>query len=576
MNYSDRWHRYRDVVFTICLLLVIGLIVWFRGFLHPARIIPPNESYGELFYNAVNSDALFGKDALFADEKAFLDATPRLSNEQVRAAFLHDVRSKSPQALRGFVLEHFLITEQHTHTADTTSHYLPIRLRIRDLWGVLRRYPTHSEVQGTHIPLSKPYTVPGGRFREMYYWDSYFTILGLLVDGYTTDARHMLDNFATLLQQYGFIPNGTRTYYGTRSQPPFFSHMVEALVLATRDSTLLDTYASALRTEYDFWMRGHTMLTRYTPAVLRTIRMADGEILNRYYDNAAIPRAENYRADYAAGQLWSQRHGGANATSFYRHLRASSESGWDNASRWLINPTDPLTINTTNIVPVDLNALLYHAEQLLATMYRYLNQPVEAERFVALAEARRRAIHKYFWQPHVGYFVDVTRAPHKPTGIYTTAGLMPLFVGLATQRQAARVADFVRQNLLHAGGLACSAHTTGYKWDAPTGSAPGQWIAYVGFRRSGQCALADDVSHRWRKLVATHYYRTHELYDRYNVVNDAPLAGEYTTQLGFGWTNAVFQLFEHYHFYPQACPISSPDYLRTTDERNSASNTYTP
>lgn len=562
MAYSALWLRYRDVVFTICLLLALALVVWLRSFLHPARIVPPSESYGELFYYAVNSDGLFGEQGLFADEKALLDATPRLGNEQVRAAFLREVQSKKPQALRSFVLDHFLVAESQTLPADTLYDRLPIDLRIHRLWDALRRYPTHSQAKGTHLPLPKPYIVPGGRFREMYYWDSYFTMLGLLVDGRLTDAQHMVDNFAALLRDYGFIPNGTRTYYGTRSQPPFFSHMVEALFLATRDSSLLANYASALRTEYDFWMRGSTMLTRYTPAVLRTVRMADGEVLNRYYDNAAIPRAENYRADRAAGQQWSKRHGGANAAPFYRHLRASSESGWDNASRWLTDPTDPLTINTTNIVPIDLNALLYHAERLLATMYRYLGDPAEAERFVALAKVRRDAIHKYFWQPHMGYFADITCAPHRPTGVYTTAGLIPLFVGIATKAQAARVASYTRTHLLHVGGVSCSAHTTGYKWDAPTGYAPGQWIAYVGFRRLGQRALADTISHRWRHLVASHYHRTQALYDRYNVVNGAPPAGEYIPQLGFGWTNAVFQLFEHYTLHPQACPIGSPDYTR--------------
>lgn len=561
MSFHDKWLRYRNYVYTACLVLGIGLMLWARGLVHRVRIVPPHESYGELFYQAMNTPELFGEDALFVDEKDFLDAFPRVNNEKVREAFLREVRPNNSQALRSFMMDYFVPPVQ-TPMAVAKPDSLPIGPHIQRLWKHLRRYPLHSQRQGTHLPLTKPYIVPGGRFRELYYWDSYFTMLGLLVDGREEDARDMLDNFSALITAYGFVPNGTRTYYGTRSQPPFFSHMVEALLVATHDSTLITNHLSSLRAEYDFWMRGHTMLTRYSPAVLRTVRMPGGEVLNRYYDNAATPREENYRADCAAGQRWCEVHGGRNASTFYRHLRASSESGWDNSSRWLTNPHDPLSINTTNIVPVDLNSLLYHTEQFLAMAYRYRGDGVEADRFAELAEARKRALLKYFWQSDLGYFTDINLHTQQRTPVYTTAGLMPLFVGIASAEQGERVSSFVRGRLLKMGGVSSSTIHSGLKWDTPNGWAPAQWIAYVGLRRVGQLRLAKDISKRWRHLVATHYTQTHKLCDRYNVVDASAVMGEYPTQDGFGWTNAVYQLFDHYAITMEACPVEAPQYLK--------------
>lgn len=556
---NDFWLRYRNVIFTLCLVLGLVAILWARAKVHRVRVVPPHEAYGELFYQAVNTDALFGENNLFLEGKDFLDATPRVANEAVREAFVREVQAGNPQSLRSFVLDYFLFTDRATPSVVTTDS-LAIGQHITRLWKGLRRYPQHSDLQGTRLPLPKPYIVPGGRFREMYYWDSYFTMLGLLVDGHEEDARHMLDNFSTLVQTYGFIPNGTRTYYGTRSQPPFFSHMIEALVVAAHDSALLASQLVPLRMEYDYWMRGRPMLTRYTPAILRTVRMPGGEVLNRYYDDVATPREENYREDYLAGQRWSNTHGKRNAAIYYRHVRASSESGWDNSSRWLANPYDPLSIQTTNIVPVDLNCLLYHTEQMLATMYRYVGRVDEAVSFARLAEARRKALLHYFWQEDLGYFTDLYLGTTRRTASYTTAGLMPLFVGIASPRQGEAVARFVREHLLQMGGVASSTLQSGLKWDAPNGWAPAQWVAYVGLRRSEQCALADDISRRFRHLVATHYAKTHKLCDRYNVVDATAVMGEYPTQDGFGWTNAVYQLLEHYDRHTEACPVGAPHY----------------
>ena len=207
--------------------------------------------------------------------------------------------------------------------------------------------------------------VPGGRFREVYYWDSYFTMLGLVESGRTDLVRGMLDNFAYLIRTVGHIPNGNRTYYLGRSQPPYFGAMV-GLYARAADSTQALRYLDALEAEYAFWMDGASRLSAGDGLPPR--RQAAGwrgaqSLLRRRSGAAArvVPRGLHARPDGA---------GRRSATALYRNLRASAESGWDFSSRWMRDPKDLRTLETTDLVPVDLNSLLYHAEQTIAALRR--------------------------------------------------------------------------------------------------------------------------------------------------------------------------------------------------------------
>src|SRR5205823_2386811 len=197
------------------------------------------------------------------------------------------------------------------------------------------------------------------RFREVYYWDSYFTMLGLIASGRTDLVKSMLDNFAHLIGTVGHIPNGNRTYYLSRSQPPFFAAMVGRFAQATDTAQALP-YLDALEAEHAFWMNGADSLAPGRgQAYRRVVRLREGgPILNRYWDDRSDPRPESYRPDYEVGQtLGAERREG-----FYRNVRATAESGWDFSSRWMRDPKDLRTLETTDLLPVDLNSLLYHAE----------------------------------------------------------------------------------------------------------------------------------------------------------------------------------------------------------------------
>ncbi|MDX1719983.1 MAG: trehalase family glycosidase, partial [Salegentibacter mishustinae] len=181
-------------------------------------ILPPEELYGDLFYEVQENENLF------ADSKTFVDAVPRTAPKEIRKKYAEE-QPETNAELKNFINQNFRIPEEaSTYKTDSSS----INLHIKKLWDVLKR-PADEQVSGTLIPLPNPYIVPGGRFREIYYWDSYFTMLGLQEDGEIKTIRNMVDNFAWLIETYGFIPNGNRTYYLSRSQPPFFAKMVELL-----------------------------------------------------------------------------------------------------------------------------------------------------------------------------------------------------------------------------------------------------------------------------------------------------------------------------------------------------------
>jgi alpha,alpha-trehalase len=184
------------------------------------------------------------------------------------------------------------------------------------------------------LPLPHPYVVPGGRFREVYYWDSYFTMLGLEADGRHELVRDVVENFAFEIDCYGHVPTGNRSYYPSRSQPPFFSLMVDLVARREGDKSYVN-YLPQLKAECDYWMDGFAALAP-NQGYRRVVRLADGTLLNRYWDDRPEPRDESYREDVKAG---SERR--ADPAGVYRSLRAGAESGWDFSSRWLADGRHP-------------------------------------------------------------------------------------------------------------------------------------------------------------------------------------------------------------------------------------------
>lgn len=534
---------------VFCFLLLIVCIESFsQNFKTPDRV------YGELFTDVQMS-------GIFPDSKTFVDCIPK----REPAAIVKDyLAAKNNPALRFslklFVEENFEMpkTPQLTYIQqekDVVKH-------IKNLWSALKREADKPIEGSSLIPLPHPYIVPGGRFREIYYWDSYFTMLGLKESGEYTMMQDMVDNFAWLISTYGCIPNGNRTYYMSRTQPPFFSMMVELLASVKGDS-IYTQYLPEMEKEFRYW-RGYkggnyvytqkwVSASNYTP-------------LYRYYDSTAAPRPESYKEDslllkslmefdfnkipgYAQKRIntenydyWFRLDQNRKPGELYKNVRSACESGWDFSSRWLENGKDMKTIQALYLSPVDLNCLIFKLQSVLAKAYGLKGDTAKAAWFRKEALAtKENGILRYFFNNKEGWFMDYHAGRDKIAKEFTLAGMFPFFMNIADKQQAARAVEYLKKNFLKPGGVVTSLRTTGQQWDAPNGWAPLQWITIIGLENYGYHDLAKDIARRWIKLNNDVFLKTGKLMEKYNVVNPKAEAGggEYPGQDGYGWTNGV-------------------------------------
>ncbi|MDN7743425.1 alpha,alpha-trehalase TreA [Burkholderia multivorans] len=493
---------------------------------------PPSQLYGDLFVAVQTA-------SVYPDQKTFVDATPDTDPATIMQLYQQQ-KSQAGFSLKAFVEQHFTPPAQGGVTPPPNQ---TLREHIDWLWPQLTRTTTTAPPYSSLIPMPKPYVVPGGRFREGYYWDTYFTMLGLQVSGREDLVDDMLDNFAQLIDTVGHIPNGNRTYYASRSQPPFFAYMVTLAAQAEGDK-VYQKYLPALRKEYAYWMQGESTTPR-GQAARHVVAMPDGAVLNRYWDASDTPRDESYLEDVTTAKAASGRA----ANDVYRDLRAGAESGWDYSSRWLGDGKTLATIRTTSIVPVDLNSLMFHLERTIVKGCTVTHDVGCVIDFSGRAARRALAINRWLWN-RGGYYGDYDWQLRKPRDGVTAAALYPLFAGVAWPERAKATAREVRKTLLQPGGLATTTETTGQQWDAPNGWAPLQWIAIEGLRRYGEPALAKDIGTRFLADVKHVYATEGKLVEKY-VVEGAGQGGggggEYPLQDGFGWTNGVtLKLLELY------------------------------
>lgn len=476
---------------------------------------------------------------VFADGKTFVDCTPKIKVEEILELYNKE-KDEAEFDLKTFVLQHFHLPK--AFAADEVLKTSSVEEHIHQLWNVLTRQP--DEAGGSLIPLPNSYVVPGGRFGEVYYWDSYFTMLGLKESGQFEMIENMVKNFAHLIYTLGFIPNGNRTYYLGRSQPPFFSLMVQLLV-EIKGKQVLKDYLPALQKEYTFWMKGKEQLNKRNIAVNHVVLMSDGTVLNRYWDAFDTPRPESYREDVELA------HAHAEPQHMYRHLRAGAASGWDYSCRWFTDVNQFDTIHTTEIVPVDLNCLLYNLEITLAVAHELNYEHTEAERMRQTAAQRKQAIQTYCWNETLQFYTDFDFIKADATTVKSLAASFVLYFEVATMEQAEVIAASLQNEFLKDGGLVATLHNTGQQWDAPNGWAPLQWMSILGLEKYNHTALAAAIAKRWIQLNKDVFTRTGKLMEKYNVVDTHLEAGggEYEGQDGFGWTNGVLlALMKKYSF----------------------------
>jgi alpha,alpha-trehalase len=416
----------------------------------------------------------------------------------------------------------------------------------------VRRVPEGSAIEPGLLYLPHPYVVPGGRFNEMYGWDSYFILLGLLENGQVQLAKDMTDNLLYEVEHYGKVLNANRTYYLTRSQPPFLTRMVLDVFRRTGDVAWLKSAVPAIEKYYAYWAREphltpETGLSRYyggadtpAPEVVAGERDSTGhsqyDRVREYYRTHEVTEYDEAKFyDAADDRLTPQ---------FFVADRAMRESGFDPSARF-----GPFSAGILDYNPVALNSLLYRMETDLAAIQTLLDQPREAQLWTERAQKRAGAINRLMWDDQAGLYFDYNFAQKTRSGYAFLTTFYPLWAGIASPEQAAKVAANLPR-FERAGGLQTSTQVTGNQWDAPFGWAPLQIIATEGLRRYGFTQAADRVAEEFLDMVLRDFGEHGTIKEKYDVVaGKSDLAaglrfGYQSNEIGFGWTNAAFLVME--------------------------------
>ncbi|HEY4361360.1 MAG TPA: trehalase family glycosidase [Bryobacteraceae bacterium] len=452
--------------------------------------------------------------------------------------------------------------------------YVPRDLPAAKIASLLQRQLTPSEIRLVSVlPLPEgvedvkpgllylphPYVVPGGRFNEMYGWDSYFILRGLLQDGRLTLAKNMTDNLVFEVEHYGKVLNANRTYYLSRSQPPFLTQMVLEVFHRTGDEAWLKGTLPALEKYYDYWTREphltpSTELSRYeggedTPAPEVLASENDNEGRNDYVRVRQYYRTHTVTA-YDVSRFYDRDHDRL-TPAFYRADRAMRESGLDPSSRF-----GPFSVAILDYNPVDLNCLLYRMEQDLASIHSTVRQPALSAVWAARAERRAEAINRLMWDEKAGLYFDYDFVHQRRSNYPMLTAFYPLWTGIASPDRAARVVSHLPE-FERAGGLQTSTWQSGDQWDAPFGWAPLHLIANEGLRRYGFHGDADRISAKFLAMVLRDFTEHGTIREKYDVVaarSDLAAGlhfGYGTNEIGFGWTNAAFLVLLH-ELSPQA------------------------
>jgi alpha,alpha-trehalase len=396
--------------------------------------------------------------------------------------------------------------------------------------------------------LPHPYVVPGGRFNEMYGWDSYFIQVGLVQDGEFAPAKDMADNFLYEIQHYGRILNANRTYYLTRSQPPFLTQMLLAVYRHTQDKKWLADAVPQIEQYYRFWttephLVPETGLSRYFdfgdgPAaeVLSSERDAQGrthyDLIQEYLRTHDVP-------DFDVSQYYDRKTNTVTPL-FYKGDRSMRESGFDPSNRF-----GPFNLDIIHYNPVCLNSLLYLMEKQTAEIMTILDRGSEAPQWEARAEARRKKINELMWDEKDGLYYDYDFQTHKLRQYPFLTTFYPLWAGIADAHKAERVMKNLSR-FEQPGGLETSTFKSGNQWDAPFGWAPLQLIAVEGLRRHGYTAAADRITAEFLSVILKSFLESHTIVEKYDVVRRSTDVssnigyGYRTNEAGFGWTNATF------------------------------------
>ncbi|KAI8069147.1 glycoside hydrolase [Gongronella butleri] len=524
---------------------------------------------------------------LYPDSKTFVDMPTKKPQDEVLKAFDALGANPAKDAIQAFVDANFKEAGSELQPYNFTVGPLSWLDKVDDLiyrgwlddlhhaWTELAfEFNTSMLCDGcvtSTLPVKRPFVVPGGRFREFYYWDSYFVIRGLLLSDLNEMARNMIENFLDFVDTYGFMPNGARIYYLNRSQPPFLTEMVKIYYEKTEDEDFLRKALPVLDKEYAFWMDNTTVTVRQDGKKYR---------LNHYNVHNESPRPESYAEDYAT------THNGnfsrEEQISLYSDLATGAETGWDYSTRWTKSKTPDANIlqslNTRKIVPIELNALLWSMETTLAEWHtkfgtsHHAKKKRQASYYERQAKHRLEAMDAVLWDEDKVAFFDYNMTSQARNDEFTPAALFPFWLGAIPERvkkskpTLKKVFDLTHASLAkYPGILTTTDYNSTLQWDYPNGWPPLQYVALNAMINVDQwldearyAPMARVLAERNTASAFCSWYLTGgsipgllnklpnttdsgHMFEKFavNTVGASGSGGEYTVQVGFGWTNGV-------------------------------------
>ena len=422
---------------------------------------------------------------------------------------------------------------------------------INSRWKVLtRKMKDDVKVKPSRYSLiysKNPFVVPGGRFREFYYWDTYWVVQGLLLSDMTATVKGMLENFVELVKTHGFVPNGGRIYYLNRSQPPFLSLMVSEYWKKTNDTDFLLKVLPYLEKEYEFWMKNRTVM------VDKSHSFQESYTLNRYATPMGYPRPESYWNDVETMEKSGIRNE-SEQKALYAHIASAAESGWDFSSRWFKysgkQAMTMMSIKTRDIIPVDLNAILCKVEMSLMQFYKVAGNGAKQRKYEQAHQKRVKTIKDVFWSKSHKQWLDFDIQAKKHRSHFYVSNIFPIWAGCYGNKSHANEAinSIKNQGVLdYPGGVPTSLNNTEEQWDFPNAWPPLQDVMETSLRVSGHNDLAYELAKKWIETNYLSWKETGHMYEKYDVnIRGKPgHGGEYGVQVGFGWTNGVVLNFLH-------------------------------
>ena len=479
---------------------------------------------------------------IFNDSKTFVDMPIKTSVPDVELAYAALTNKSDPVELAKLVENNFLKAGWELEVVNATdwvpnprflSNITDQKLKtfarsVHNIWNhLIRRFNTGLLCPDCYSSMSLPnnFVVPGGRFREFYYWDTYWILEGLYVSGMYDTAKGIIHNLISLITRHGFIPNGARLYYLNRSQPPLFAKMLERYIANTDDKSILKDGVKAVQREYYWWIR-HRSVSVFSVKTGRTY------VVNNYnVTNINGPRPESYIEDVNTSRGLPEKE----KMKLFSSIASAAESGWDFSSRWLSDPTAKTisSINTSAVIPVDLNSILYQNEMLLYTWLQNTS-------YLEAANKRKAAIFDLFWSPEKSFFVDFNVTSMRQSQSLFPSGAWPLWAGIElSQGDMMKFVGTVK-SMVFKGGIPTSVTHTGQQWDFPNAWSPLQHVMMLVIKSASK-SVSESLANSWLASNYCGWSQTGYMYEKYNVTHPGVpgSGGEYTVQEGFGWTNGV-------------------------------------